>query len=141
VRRHDSRMTGGCGAIPGEEADEEVPMAARIDRTQLQGLLERGAVVLVEALGPMYFDDAHLPGAINIPLDRIDELAPLLLPDRQAMIVVYCSDRTCQTSEMASRRLEALGYRWVFEYADGKQDWIEHGLPVERAGEPADGGG
>ena len=114
-------------------------MATRIDRTQLRGLIERGAAVLVEALGPMYFDDAHLPGAINIPLDKIDELAPLLLPDLDAMIVVYCSDRTCRSSEMASRRLEALGYRWVFEYVDGKQDWIEHELPVERSNSPADG--
>lgn len=107
-------------------------MATHIDRTQLRSLLHHDTAVLVEVLGPMYFDDAHLPGAVNIPLDTIDVLAPHLLPDPAATIVVYCSDCTCPNSEMAARRLEALGYRNVLVYIDGKQDWIEHGLPVER---------
>ena len=36
-------------------------------------------VVLVEALGPMYFDDAHLPGARNLPHDQVDDLAKAIL--------------------------------------------------------------
>lgn len=87
--------------------------------------------LLVEALGSAYFADAHLPGAINIPPDQVDRLAPRLLPDLDAEIVVYCSG-TCRNSEAAARRLEDLGYRRVLLYPDGKEDWIEHALPVER---------
>ena len=88
---------------------------------------------LVEALGSGYFADAHLPGAINIPPDQVDRLAPRLLLDLDAEIVVYCSS-TCRNSEAAAHRLEELGYRRVLLYPDGKEDWIEHALPVERAG-------
>ena len=108
------------------------PDVCRITRDQLLGHLRDGTATVVEALGPMYFDDAHLPGAINIPLHLIDSLAPTLLPDVDALVVVYCSDANCQTSTIASRRLVELGYRNVAEYAEGKLDWIEHGLPVER---------
>src|SRR4051794_28780735 len=45
---------------------------------------------LVEALGPAYFADAHLPGAINIPPDQVDRLASRLLPDLAGEVVVYC---------------------------------------------------
>ena len=108
-------------------------MAVRtISRDELKGRLDRGEeVVLVETLGPGYFEDAHLPGAINIPHTEVEELAPGLLPDKAAPIVVYCSNRACQNSPLAARRLGALGYERVYDYEEGKQDWIGAGLPTE----------
>jgi rhodanese-related sulfurtransferase len=50
--------------------------------------------VLVETLPEMTFHHQHLPGAINLPPDRIAELAPQLLPDKNAEIVVYCAKPT-----------------------------------------------
>lgn len=103
-----------------------------ISRDELVARLERDdEVTLVEALGPRYYEDAHLPGAINLPHDQVDELAPSLLPDRDAHIVVYCANTACQNSAVAARRLTQLGYTNVFDYEDGKQDWIEAGLPTE----------
>jgi rhodanese-related sulfurtransferase len=109
-------------------------MVTAISRTQLAARLAdpHDPVVVVEALGPMYFEDVHLPGARNLPHDRVDELAPSVVPDQGAPVVVYCSNTACQNSVVASRRLAQLGYTHVFEYIEGKQDWIEAGLPVER---------
>ena len=108
-------------------------MATReITREELKAKLDRGEeVVLVETLGPKYYGDAHLPGAINVPHTEVDELAPKMLPDKSAQVVVYCSNRACQNSPQAARRLEALGYENVYDYEEGKQDWIEAGLPTE----------
>lgn len=107
-------------------------MTTTISRQDLQAKLGGGEPpLLVEALGSAYFADAHLPGAINIPPDQVDRLAPRLLPDLEREIVVYCS-ASCRNSEAAARRLEELGYRRVLVYAGGKEDWIEHALPVER---------
>jgi hypothetical protein len=39
--------------------------------------------------------------------------------------------RACQNSPQAARRLEALGYGNVYDYEEGKQDWIEARLPTE----------
>lgn len=80
-----------------------------------------------------FFADAHLPGAVNIPPGQVEALAPRLLPDREREIVVYCSG-TCSNASVVARRLEDLGYREVTVYAGGKEDWVEHGLPVERVG-------
>lgn len=104
---------------------------------QLRARLESGdPVTLVEALPPMYHAEQHLPGAINIPHDRVDELAPGLLPHRDAEIVVYCASGPCRNSGIAAARLAALGYTDVSDYAEGKAEWIAAGLPVE-AGVPA----
>jgi rhodanese-related sulfurtransferase len=72
-------------------------MAVRtISREELKGKLDRGeGVIVVETLGPAYYEDAHLPGAINIPHTEVEDLAPSLLPDKAAQVVVYCSNKAC----------------------------------------------
>jgi rhodanese-related sulfurtransferase len=103
-----------------------------ITREGLKAKLVRGEeVVLIETLGPKYYEEAHLPGAINIPHTEVDALAPEMLPDKSAQIVVYCSNRVCQNSPQAARRLAALGYENVYDYEEGKQDWNEAGLATE----------
>jgi rhodanese-related sulfurtransferase len=47
---------------------------------------------LVETLAPERFSEAHIPGAVNIPPDKLKELAPKLLPDKSAEIVTYCAN-------------------------------------------------
>ena len=65
-------------------------MPTPIDRDQVQGLLAEGAQ-LVEVLPQPEFEEEHLPGAINIPLKKLDALAPeRLAPDRP--VIVYCYD-------------------------------------------------
>ena len=108
-------------------------MVSRISRDELRALIERSdPFVLLEALPPAYFEDAHLPGALNMPHDQVDALAPTLIPSLSTEVVVYCANAPCPNSEIAARRLTALGYANVREYAEGKEDWIGAGLPIER---------
>ena len=108
-------------------------MPKNIDRTLLQDrLAAHPRPVLVEALPRKYFDDGHLPGARHMPHDQVRTLAPTVLPDLHAEIVVYCASATCQNSHIAARVLEQIGYTNVGVYAGGKQDWTEAGLPLER---------
>jgi rhodanese-related sulfurtransferase len=107
-------------------------LPTRISRQDLYRRITNGdRPILVEALGAGYYSDAHLPGAINIPPTHVDRLAPALLPDRQAHIVVYGTG-TGASSDAVARQLEELGYTAVAVYAGGKEDWVEHGLPLER---------
>ncbi len=107
-------------------------MTKTIDRNEIKEKIESDeGVVLVEALPKKYFDAEHLPGAININHDEIEEKAALLLPDKNAFIVVYCSNTACKNSGIAANLLEVMGYKNVFKYAEGKQDWISAGLAVE----------
>jgi rhodanese-related sulfurtransferase len=107
-------------------------MADKITREELRGLVEAGEVVLVHALPEPYFRKEHIPGALQLDHDRVEELAPERLPDRTAPIVTYCASLSCPNSEIAANRLVALGYTNVRQYAEGIADWIEAGLPVER---------
>jgi rhodanese-related sulfurtransferase len=107
-------------------------MAPKITLDQLRERIDANPdLVLVEALPEQYYRHSHLPGAINIPHDRIDELAPALLPEKDAEIVVYCASGPCQNSGIAANRLLELGYTRVADYHEGKAEWLEAGLPIE----------
>jgi rhodanese-related sulfurtransferase len=93
--------------------------------------------ILVDALSQLSFAHSRLPGAINIPPERVDELAPRLLPDRDAEIVVYCEGPDCDASVEASQRLAELGYTEVRHFAEGKRGWAKAGLEFERGPRPA----
>lgn len=66
-----------------------------ISRDELKEKIERkDDFTLVETLPLTAYQHAHLPGAINMPSDKVKELAPGLLPDKDADIVVYCASLT-----------------------------------------------
>jgi rhodanese-related sulfurtransferase len=66
-----------------------------ISREELKGKMDRKeSFTLVETLQEVAYKHEHLPGAINLPPDRVRELAPRLLPDEAAEIIVYCSSPT-----------------------------------------------
>ena len=67
-------------------------MSARIELPDLQRLIAKQAQ-LVEVLPPAEYAEAHLPGAINIPLKQLDRHSTAGL-DRRGPIVVYCYDYT-----------------------------------------------
>jgi rhodanese-related sulfurtransferase len=70
-------------------------MVATITRDELKEKLDRNdSFILVETLAPEMFRHSHLPRAINIPPDRVTALAPQLLPDKSAEIIVYCASPT-----------------------------------------------
>ena len=63
---------------------------ANIGRDELQAKMDRGdPVILLEVLAPKYYRHSHLPGALNLPPGKVAEMAPALLPDKNAEVVLY----------------------------------------------------
>ena len=110
-------------------------MSRTITRDELREAIRQGDVTVVETLREEHFAQGHLPGAIHIHFEQIAALAPRLLTDKDAPIVTYCSNTACRNSEIAANQLSALGYTNVRKYAEGKQDWQEVGLELERSSE------
>ena len=106
-------------------------MAREIEREELLAKMDVGAVRLLDAQGPGCFEREHLPGAIHGRIAEPDAVVAELGDDLDAEIVVYCSSATCTGSALAAGLLEGRGYRNVLRYTNGKQDWIDAGLPIE----------
>ena len=68
-------------------------MVTHIGRDELLAKIDRAdPFVLLEVLAPRYYRHSHLLGALNLPPGKAAEMAPDLLPDKEAEIVLYCWD-------------------------------------------------
>jgi len=65
-------------------------MPKTINRDEVRELLDRAAQ-LVEVLPLDEYEEDHLPGAMSLPLRRIEDDAATTL-DRSQPVIVYCWD-------------------------------------------------
>ncbi len=99
-----------------------------ITRSELQKHLQTGKATLIDVRPMIEYDAGHIPGAIPIPPDQLDELLPRLPADRE--IVAYCRGPYCVYADQAVRTLLATG-RSARRLEDGLPEWQRSGGRVE----------
>jgi rhodanese-related sulfurtransferase len=70
----------------------EVLMDKVISTKEMKQKVEHKHATVVETLAADRFREAHIPGALNIPPEKIKELAGQLLPNKSAEIITYCTN-------------------------------------------------
>ena len=80
---------------------------------------EEGHIIL-DTRTQAEYDEGHIPGAIVISHDEIEEKAEQLLPDKDQLLLVYC--RSGRRSKLAAEALVKLGYTNIKEFG-GIIDW------------------
>lgn len=80
------------GGAPAETTAPAIPFpdVARVERAELQRLLDAAGVTVVDVRSPGEFRTGHIPGAVLVPLDAIIRRAPELRAAGRP-IVTYCS--------------------------------------------------
>ncbi|MBQ3974430.1 MAG: rhodanese-like domain-containing protein, partial [Lachnospiraceae bacterium] len=76
--------------------------------------------IIVDVRRQDEFETGHIPGAVCIPNETIEEEAPAELPDPDQIILIYC--RSGNRSRQAAEKLASLGYTNVYEFG-GINDW------------------
>lgn len=110
---------------------------ATIDAATLRDWLQDGRpVTVVDTLPAAVYARGHIPGAIHIVSDDILAQAATRLPERDAVVVVYCASEACRRAWRAAERLASLGYTQVHRLEDGKRGWLAAGGSLV-TGDPA----
>jgi rhodanese-related sulfurtransferase len=101
----------------------------RIDIGQFEQLLHQGNVVLVDVRSYGSYLHAHLPNAVSIPLEKLEEsLERLRRAD--ARIVLYCGGEAGVKSGRAAALLREYGFRHVYCLDGGFDQWVASGRVV-----------
>lgn len=80
-------------------------------------LLKENNGVLLDVRSKQEYEETHLPGAINISLYDLKKEAIKSIPDKNKLVVVYCS---CGSrSKQAQNLLEQLNYQNVYNLKNG----------------------
>lgn len=92
----------------------------KINPQQAKEIMDQGGVTVVDVRTAEEYQQAHIPEAVLVPVDSIADAAPEALPEKNAVLLVYC--RTGVRSANAAKRLAALGYTKVYDFG-GIVDW------------------
>lgn len=92
----------------------------KISAKQAKSMIDAGDATIVDVRTEQEYAEAHIPGALLVPNDTLASEPPALLPDRQAVLLVYC--RTGVRSKQASDKLVNLGYTQVYDLG-GISSW------------------
>jgi len=99
-----------------------------VSRKELMRRIRDGLVTVLDVRPEDEYALGHLPGAINIPLQKLKRRLKNLDPRRE--IVAYCRGAYCVLSFEAVAALRARGFK-VHRLQDGFPEWKAAGLPVE----------
>ena len=92
-----------------------------IDMETAKGIFEtEGDYMILDVRRADEFADGHIPGAINVANEDIQDVEPDELPDKNQTIYVYC--RSGNRSKQAASKLAAMGYTNIIEFG-GIMDW------------------
>jgi phage shock protein E len=111
------------GGIP--TANTEAPAAVaeyrKISAEEAKAMMDSGeAVIVLDVREQSEYDAGHISGAVLLPVGSIAEKAAETLPDKNAVLLVYC--RSGNRSKTASETLLGLGYTQVYDFG-GIIDW------------------
>lgn len=83
--------------------------------------------LLIDARNPEEYQEAHIPGAINIPEKKFSHYEGMLPSDKNTKLVFYCNGVKCGKSKKSAKKARKLGYKNIFVYAEGMPVWEEMG--------------
>ena len=111
-----------------------LPSGSKLTFEQVDQLYRQKTTLFIDTRYPAEYKDGHIPGAINIPLNfsRDDLTAVLDTIDKNRLIVIYCSSPSCNSSRRLAGYMDYIGFKNVYIYVAGYEEWTKQSRPVER---------
>jgi len=107
-----------------------------ISLDEARAAVESG-VSVIDARRKEDFEKGHIPGAMLLDYYEMGTYKDRVLHrlSNDQLIMIYCSEFSCDDSELLAKELYMLGYMRLVVFRGGFAEWSAAGLPVER-GEP-----
>jgi len=99
-----------------------------VNRDDLLKRVAAGDVTVLDVRPTAEYEAGHIPGALSVPLDQLQEILAKLPHDQE--IVAYCRGPYCVLAVKAVEVLLEKGFNAI-RLEESVQDWRALGLPVE----------
>jgi rhodanese-related sulfurtransferase len=134
-QRFDAELTTLVAAAPFKIAP-----AATVGLDQFHSAVDRKSALILDARPSVFFENGHVPGALNLARDDFAKdyrrLTGVLQSAHDKPIIVYCSGGECHDSKLVANALLSLGFGNVSVFTGGWEAWSAAGLPASKGSEP-----
>lgn len=100
-----------------------------LPRGELEKLMHRAEVVLLDVRPPVEYASGHLPGSVSIPSYELEQRLHELPKDRP--IIAYCRGEFCLSADEAVSLLRKYGFQ-ATRLEGGWPEWAIEGRQTER---------
>ena len=117
----NEQLTGGLPAVSLKQAKEAH---------------QSGDALFVDARDPEFFEQAHIPRAVSLPVRDFDSVFPKLKEKllTAPRVITYCDGANCEMSVELTERVLLAGLEYVEIFTGGIQQWQKAGQPVVASG-------
>jgi len=98
-----------------------------VSRAELLARAKRDDVVILDVRPPDEYASGHIPGAVSVPLEELEQRLASL--PRDSEVVAYCRGPYCLLAPRAVELLRERGFR-ARRLEDGLPEWRLAGLPI-----------
>lgn len=110
-----------CQSEPTEDVSVENQDVIMITPEEAKANLEENPeIVLLDVRTPSEYETEHIPEAVLLTLDEIEEKASEIIPNKDKTYYVYC--RSGNRSAVAAQLLVDMGYKNIYDLG-GIKDW------------------
>lgn len=103
------------------------PLRTRLEIEASEARALKGPVLWIDARSKLFYENAHIPGALPLDQEEWEALLPAVLGKWKPgmAVIVYCSGTTCDASREVARRLrEEAGMTNVSVLKGGWEAWL-----------------
>jgi len=124
--------SSSVSAVEKPYAPENIPGATRVSAEAVVDLiLSNSDLIIIDSRKKTEYLKGHIEGAINIlntelTLDDLETIAP----DKTQAVLFYCNGARCLRSSDSIDKAVKWGYRRIFWFRGGWEEWTEKRLPV-----------
>lgn len=101
-----------------------------VDVSEAQGLIQDSNTLVLDVRSPGEFETAHIDGAVNIPVDRLDPHLREIVHNAGGTMVLVC--QSGGRAEQAATKLSNHGKQDLVLLQGGMNAWQQAGAPVRR---------
>ena len=105
----------------------------QVDFPVVHQIWKRGDAVFVDARSASNFRQGHIPGAVNVPINRVKQQLNVLPTDKETLLITYCGNVECPNAYQLMNVLLGYGYQNVKFFPRGVRGWqaLGHSLETE----------
>ncbi|MAR91358.1 MAG: rhodanese-like domain-containing protein [Pseudomonadota bacterium] len=97
-------------------------------QAEAQKWLRQGLITAIDVRTPEEYSQGHVPGAINVPHDRIQQQLDKIEHLKHQPILIYC--RSGRRAALAEATLSQLGFETIYHLQGDMNAWKKNRLPV-----------
>lgn len=86
-------------------------------------MAEKNNIVIIDTRPTRKYEEKHIPGSINIPIDSFDKYINKLPRKKDTLVVFYCVIGCASAKAVA--KAKSLGYKNVKAYIEGINRWTD----------------